>query len=154
MKVYLVRHGDAVVAEHDVHRPLSDKGRIEVEKVAHFLQKNEIFVERIFHSEKLRAGQTAEILAKGLKHAPAIESLNGLLPDDSVQPIAVCCNHWQNDVMLVSHLPFLPKLVCELILGYDNKLFTDFQTAGILCMERNGLFDWTINWMVNPKILG
>ena len=63
MMLYLVRHGDAVGADVNPTRPLSEEGREEVLKVAHHLKKNRIEVDHIWHSGKVRAIETAEIIA-------------------------------------------------------------------------------------------
>lgn len=153
MKIYLVRHGDALSVDQDAQRPLSEKGIAEVKKTADFLQKNNIQVERIYHSGKLRAVQTAEIIAKTLDQNLLVEFLNGMDPDDPVHEVAIYCNHWEKDVMLVGHLPFLPKLVTELVLTHDYQQFVEFATGGILCLERKGHFNWFLNWLIDPSLL-
>lgn len=40
MHLYLIQHGDAKSEQEDPARPLSDKGRRDVEKVAGFLSAN------------------------------------------------------------------------------------------------------------------
>lgn len=67
MFVYLGQHGEAEREEVDPARPLTEKGRNDVRKVALFTAGAHVRVERIFHSGKLRARQTAEILGGVLK---------------------------------------------------------------------------------------
>lgn len=153
MKIYLVRHGDALPVDQDPHRPLSPKGREDVLKTAQFLARNKIRIERIFHSGKLRSTQTAEILSQHIGKHVAIEYLAGMQPDDTVGSIASYCNHWDNDLMLVGHLPFLGKLVAELILGNESRDFVSLNTASVICMERKGHFTWAINWLIEPNLL-
>lgn len=153
MKLYLVRHGDALDSTLDASRPLSKKGQLEAMIVAKFLQKNNIEAEQIYHSGKLRAQQTAESLASVMQSHPQINMLEGLKPDDNVKPIAVYCNHWQQDILLVGHLPFMSKLVSELIFKQDDKLCIDFHTASILCLQRLGIFQWYISWFIFPSLL-
>ncbi|MBA2654589.1 MAG: phosphohistidine phosphatase SixA [Gammaproteobacteria bacterium] len=151
MKLYLMRHGDAET--NDVQRPLSERGMDEVTKIAEFLASNHIEVEQIYHSGKLRAEQTARGVAANFTIAPKIDILSGLLPDDSVKAVAVYCNHWEQDVMLVGHLPFMPRLVSDLITGADDKQCIDFKTAAIVCLERIAIFQWSISWFVYPHLL-
>jgi phosphohistidine phosphatase len=153
MRLYLVRHGEAVVGEEGGQRPLNDKGQQEVRLMAKFLQENHILVNQIYHSGKLRAEQTAAALAAGLVARVNIDVLPGLLPDDSVKPIAVYCNHWIDDIMLVGHLPFMAKLVSELLLDRDEKQLVEFPTAGIICLERIAVFHWCILWFISPPLL-
>jgi len=62
MRLYLVQHGEAKREEEDPSRPLTENGRREVEIVAKFLSEAGIKIDKILHSGKLRAAQTAEIL--------------------------------------------------------------------------------------------
>ena len=66
MKVYLVQHGKAVDKSVDPERPLSDEGTQQTQAVADFIASLNIKVECIWHSGKMRAHQTAEILSKAV----------------------------------------------------------------------------------------
>ncbi len=66
MRIYLVQHGEAVAKDVDPERPLSEQGHNDVEKIATFLGNTQLGMERILHSGKLRAEQTAEIFADKL----------------------------------------------------------------------------------------
>lgn len=66
MRLYLVQHGEAKKEEEDPLRPLSERGREDVQRVAKYVEKLDIKASIIFHSGKLRAKQTAEILAEKL----------------------------------------------------------------------------------------
>jgi phosphohistidine phosphatase len=153
MRLYLVRHGDAVTAEQDIQRPLSHKGQDEVSTMAKFLQANNISVDQIYHSGKLRAEQTAIALAAGKVTGVPVAILPGMLPDDPVSPVAISCNGWKQDVILVGHLPFMAKLVSELVLDRTDMQLVDFQTSAILCLERIAIFHWCISWLMNPSLL-
>ena len=63
MRLYLVQHGEAMSKDENPERPLTAKGRKNVTKTAKFLKKKGIRVRKIFHSTKLRAKQTAQIIA-------------------------------------------------------------------------------------------
>ena len=63
MKLYLVQHGEACAKDVDPDRPLTDAGKADVERLAAFLGQVGIRVDRVIHSGKLRAVQTAERLA-------------------------------------------------------------------------------------------
>ena len=126
MIVYLVRHGEAVPEDADPKRPLSAKGRNEVEGTARELKDEGAKVDEIWHSEKLRAKQTAQIIARDLGVSRVIEK-TGLKPDDPVEPIAEMLREASrvtpdaqrnslhprptHNVLIVGHLPFIPKLV-------------------------------------------
>lgn len=107
--IYLVRHGDAVPEATNPERPLSEKGRAEVEVTAIELLAQGAKVDEIWHSPKQRARQTAEILARALKVSKVIEK-EELKPDDSVIPIAELLKKTQKNILIAGHLPFIPKL--------------------------------------------
>ncbi len=89
MLVYLVRHGEAVPDNVDPARPLSEKGRAEVEETAKQLLADGAKVDEIWHSGKLRAKQTAEIIARVLGVEKVLEK-PGLKPDDPPDHLNLC----------------------------------------------------------------
>ncbi len=67
MQLYLVQHGASKSEAEDPQRGLTADGRRVVEAVARHLTNRGVSVVRIEHSDKLRARQTAEIIAKQLR---------------------------------------------------------------------------------------
>src|SRR3989442_4166078 len=63
MDCYLVQHGEATPEQDDPARPLTDRGRREVEPVAEAAKRSGVGIAEIVHSGKIRAPQTAELLA-------------------------------------------------------------------------------------------
>ncbi len=55
MQLILVQHGDAVAETINPARPLTERGREDIEQLAAFLAKNGVRVARVVHSGKLRA---------------------------------------------------------------------------------------------------
>lgn len=151
--LYLVRHAEAVREIEDARQPLSERGRQEMERVAGFLATCGIAVDRILHSGKLRAKQTAEILAAALHPALGAAEAEGLAPlDDPV--------HWfekidetAESLMLVSHLPCLPKLCSLLLYGEQDSNVVTFNPGSVLCLRGEAKGLWFIQWMVTPSIL-
>jgi phosphohistidine phosphatase len=152
MRLYLVQHGDAVPERLDPERPLSAAGRQDVEAVARLLARNGIRAERLAHSGKLRARQTAELLAAALAPGMVPETMTGLNPNDPVEPVAQSIAEWTSDVMLVGHLPFMGKLVAHLIAGDERKLVVAFVPGTVVCLERGEAGRWAIMWMVRPEL--
>jgi phosphohistidine phosphatase len=64
MLLYLVQHGEAKKEEEDPQRGLTDKGRKDVQTIAASARKMNVQPDRIFHSAKLRAQQTAALLVE------------------------------------------------------------------------------------------
>ena len=134
MRLYLVQHGEAVPEDVDAARPLSPSGRADVARMAGFLAAGGVRVGRIMHSGKRRAEQTAEIIGAALGSAPeARADLNPMDPTDSVARDAAT---WDQDVMLVGHLPFMAKLASRLIAGREDAGVVAFQPGTIVCLER------------------
>ena len=69
MKIYLMQHGEAKSKADDPERGLSDQGQKDVQEMANFINRNEISVNRIIHSGKLRVQQTVEIISENMSTA-------------------------------------------------------------------------------------
>jgi phosphohistidine phosphatase len=154
MKVYLVRHGDAVSSGVDPKRPLSEQGRAEIKKVASFIKPLKISVEHIWHSGKLRAAQTAEIIAESVAVTKDCSSHNNLGPNDDVTIIANEFEAYNVDIMLVGHLPFIENLASLLVTGGQFVNIVSFDAGSIVCLNRSDPRQWQIEWMITPEILG
>lgn len=152
MKIYLVRHGEAVSSEVDPKRPLSEQGLVDVRKVASFIRPLKISVEHIWHSGKLRAAQTAEIMTGVVvgKDYSAHESLG---PNDDVTNIADEIEAYDTDLMIVGHLPFLAYLASLLVAGKETANVVAFDAGSIACLNRSDSGRWQIEWMITPELL-
>jgi phosphohistidine phosphatase len=153
MRLYLMQHADALPKEVDANRPLSQRGRGDVERMAAFLGQRAVAVERIYHSGKSRARQTAEILGGRIAPGLTPERLAGINPDDPAQPIANDVGAWREDTLLVCHQPFLGKLTCLLVGGEENAEYLSFEPGTIVCLESMPKRRWTVFWMIRPKLL-
>jgi phosphohistidine phosphatase len=107
MHLYLVQHGAAKAETQDPQRGLTDEGRRTVERMAQFLSALRLTVDRIEHSDKLRARHTAEILAALLQPAEGTKQVAGIAPNDDVEPMRARLEKESNNLMLVGHLPYL-----------------------------------------------
>jgi phosphohistidine phosphatase len=152
MKLYLVRHGEAVHQSPDALRPLSEAGEREVAQVAAVLHGAGVRVDRIWHSGKLRAEQTASILAGQLRHRTAIEQVSGIAPLDPVTAFARDLDVWQEDTMVVGHLPFLARLVALLLHTATTDEPVTFATGSVACLERTPEDHWVLRWLLSPKL--
>lgn len=153
MKVYLVRHGDAVSSDVDPRRPLSKQGLADVRKVASFIKPLQISVEHIRHSGKLRAAQTAEILAESVQVKKDCSAHEALGPNDDVTILADELEAYDTDLMIVGHLPFMAYLVSLLAAGKDISNVAAFDAGSIACLNRSSPGQWKIEWMIAPELL-
>lgn len=151
MLLYLVRHADALSDDEDPARRLSEKGIQRIKKVASYMAELNIEVNRIFHSKKLRAMQTAQVLTEYIKIEGGISETDGLAPMDDPQIWVERISEMKEDIMLVGHLPFLGRLAAFILCGDKKKNIVDFKTAGIVCLRR---FEdnWLIEWMIMPEV--
>ena len=154
MKVLLVRHGEAVSETIDPDRSLSSRGQRKVEQVAAFLDDADVQFDRIMHSGKTRARQTADQLGRYLIPGIKAEAVSGLNPDDSVKHFAEQVLEWTQNTIVVGHLPFLAILVAQLIKsGNATHSFIRFTPATAVCLERSEDGLWSIIWMIDPELL-
>ena len=148
MKLYLVRHGDALPEELDPERPLSEQGQKEIDRLAEILVQRGLSVGTILHSGKTRAAQTAERLAAKLLPAQGVLASDNLAPLDPVRPMADRITAMADDTMIVGHLPFLGKLVSLLVAGKEDSNAVNFKSGGLVCLKRGENRNWTIDWTV------
>jgi len=152
MKLYLIQHGEATTEEVDPSRPLTAKGRSDVQKIASFLKGIRIRPGAILHSGKKRAQQTAEIIAAPLRGDCHVPARGGLAPNDPVSALANELSGVDNELMIVSHLPFLGKLASTLLTGSESKIVVAFRQGGVVCLQRNEDQRWQVAWMVTPDL--
>jgi len=154
MWLYLIQHGDPVAKEEDRERPLSPRGRAEVGKVAGFAVRHCCGIApstSIRHSGKLRAQQTAELLAATL-HLPKPEPADGLQPMDDPTLWCKRLQEMTSDLILVGHLPHLSELAALLLCGEGAREIVRFRMGGIVALKREN-DKWTLHWQLIPEIV-
>ncbi len=150
MKLYCVRHGEAVSAIENPERPLTARGVEGVWALAQSVAVQNIKVAQLIHSPRLRAKQTAELWAKALHPQVVTESPSGLDESDSIDEMMEHIQHWQEDTMLVGHMPFMSQLVSALVVGEPFHSLVNFQPGTIVCLEHFSEGQWLINWVLRP----
>ena len=152
MRLYLLRHGEPQPKEKDPERRLTQRGRLDVATIGRFLGQNGLRVPEIWHSEKARVRETAEIIAQAVGSSRLLPK-PGLAPLDPVDRIRDDIVEREEDVMLVGHLPFLSRLA-NLLLGcpIETTIFR-FKAGEITCLERNGVGHWQVLFTVYPHLL-
>lgn len=153
MRLYLIQHGEATSEQVDPLRPLTDKGQEDIRRIASFLKEAKVRPTLIYHSEKLRAKQTAEIIASTMALNELLRERKGLLPQDAVNVVAQEILPSVRDLMIVGHLPFLSKLAALLLIGKEEGNLIAFQQGGVVCLQRAENQCWQVAWMVVPEIL-
>ncbi len=153
MKLYLLQHGDALPEQANPDRPLSERGVKDVRRLADFVWKHGILVEHVYQSGKTRARETAEIVAARMAAGVKIEATTGLNPNDPVEPWEKHINNWQEDTLLVGHMPFMGRMAAYLLRGNSGSQVVAFEPGSMLCLERDESGHWAITWMLRPELL-
>jgi len=153
MFLYLVQHAKAKSEEEDPDRPLSEEGLFDIERVAAYVSQQGFAVDTIFHSNKLRAKQTAEVLAIHIKPSASITEKDSMAPLDDPAIWAERLNGMTRSVMLTGHQPHLGKLASLLLCGDADKHIIAFRMAGIVCLGRDDSGIWSLQWMLIPDVI-
>lgn len=152
MRLYLLRHGEPQPEEKDSQRRLTPRGRLDIATIGRFLEQNDLYIPEIWHSDKARVRETAEIIAQALGTTRLLQK-SGLAPLDPVGPIRGDIIDREDDIMLVGHLPFL-SILANLLLGVPpEKQMFRFKTGEIACLERNGEGYWRLLFSIYPHLL-
>jgi phosphohistidine phosphatase len=153
MFLYLVQHGDAKKEEEDRARPLSEKGLRDITRVASYISQLDIKIYKIFHSTKLRARQTAEVLSGNLNPVKGMSEVDGLSPLDDPDIWAGRLKDVPDDIILVGHLPHLTRLASVLLCGDSGRNSVSFRMAGVVCLMKDDKGAWSLQWMLTPEIV-
>jgi phosphohistidine phosphatase len=152
MPIFLVQHGRCLPKEADPEKGLSDEGKREVERIAEVAAHYGVQVDRIVHSGKKRARQTAQRFASALKPRRGSQEMAGLRPLDAVKPVADALSGNER-LMLVGHLPFMSRLASYLVTGSAETPVFEFQNGGIVCLNHQAASKtWIIQWTLMPTI--
>ena len=143
MKLYLAQHGPAVDKTVNRDRPLSEEGQQEVAGVARYLKQADAKISGIYHSGKTRAQQTAAIIADelGIDH---VDQLDGINPNDDIEPVVEQINKLTDDTMIISHIPFLPRIVSRLLTG-NIQAEASSMPGNIICLDRDKDGYWSLS---------
>lgn len=163
MELYLLRHGLAVERgapgfKDDSTRPLTPKGRRQLRKITAAIKKMDLRCDQILSSPLVRAKQTAEIVAAGLKLKKQLKFSNALAPAGSPAVLfrqLARLKPSPKRLLLVGHEPGLSRLVSRLITG-GLELQLDFKKGGLCKLEVETLRDSKcakLVWLLTPKQL-
>ncbi len=154
MDVYLMQHGEAVPAEVDPDRPLDENGQANVAAVAARAALCGVRIDRIRHSDKLRAVQTAQLLGRTLACAD-VAPAKRLHPNDAVEVAAfeLVDPARSGSLGIVSHLPFLDRFAATLVAGDQSAQVVAFRNAALVKLVPGrdpGRF--AVAWILTPEL--
>jgi phosphohistidine phosphatase SixA len=142
MRIYLVRHGDAVPEEDagsDRDRWLSPRGREAARILGRLLREQAVAVDAIVASPLPRAVQTAELLAAALDYLDPIATRRCLEPSAHPRVAAGELATFGGAVLVVGHEPSISALGGFLL---GRPAFPPFRTAQCCAIE-GGKPTWT-----------
>ena len=149
MKLCFLRHGEADWpnwTKPDNERPLTERGRKEMKRVAKFLERLKLVPDVILTSPLPRASQTAEIVGQRLGIELQIES--ALAHGFNIERLRrLLAKRDSECVMIVGHEPEFSEIIGELTGGK-----TKISKAGVALLEinRSGT-SGTLLWLFPPK---
>ena len=153
MQLYIVQHGDSVPKDVDPDRPLSDRGRADIQRLTEWLSNHNVQVARILHSGKTRAKETAEILRPLLKSRSHIYEGQGLAPNDSPDAFLQQLRDPKKDTLLVGHMPFVARAVSQALTGAPDRQLVEFVPGSVAGIERSKGASWRLFMFARPEFL-
>jgi len=112
------------------------------------MKSRSIKVDTIWHSTKLRAVQTAEIIAEALA-CEKIQARDDMNPLDTMEKLPGEILASNKDIMIIGHLPFLQKLADRLLTGSEESEIIAFKNSGVVSLDYDE--KWKIDWLVSPE---
>ena len=150
MRLYVVQHGEALSKDVDPERPLSDKGRADIERLAEWLGKQAVKVAEILHSGKTRARQTAELLERLLESRGRIHQEVCLGPNDSPTIFLDRLHDHPKDILVVGHMPFVARMVSLAITGGPYRQVVEFEPGTVAGLVRHDAKVWRLFFLARP----
>jgi phosphohistidine phosphatase len=154
-----VRH--AIAAERgdkwpdDTQRPLTKAGIERFAQAVKGLKALDVALDEVLTSPLVRARQTAEILAAGLKRPPPIKTLDALAPGRTSAAVVAAVGKAARRprVALVGHEPDLGELAAYLIGAGKALPFRKGGVCRIDLVEDSVTPQWTLVWFMPPRVL-
>ncbi len=146
-RVVLVHHAEAVGPEVDTRRPLSARGRAGAAALARLAAERGITPRAVWHSGKLRARETAGEFLDACNPLAMFTAMRGLQPTDPVETALDAVRRTSDDLVIVGHLPHLPRLLRRLVGEDEDQGPTSLPLHGmvVLVSNDNGL-TWRETW--------
>ena len=141
MKVYLVHHVDALSAEQDPQRHISQKGHDQADRLGTRWRALGVKPVSILHSDKQWTIDTAERIAAKLdaqdRTAQAAYPIN---TGDPVAPFVAEITAAGGDIMMCGHVDYLLRSASRLVCGDETRKVVEFKPGNgtAVCLEGEG----------------
>src|ERR1051326_6295916 len=154
MKLYFLRHTEALDGPDDAARPLSPGGKNDARELGRFLKRAGVEFDAAWSSPLIRAKQTAEIVLAACGQATL--EIEKALSNEAAQSDF---DRWLKGlpalkrVLLVGHAPSLPERVRRLLGLTIPETFT-MPKGGLACLETEDRLSAGLKFFITPKPLG
>ena len=157
MKLYFLRHAEALAGEDDAARPLSPHGREQGAVMAKFLSDAGVRFSAAYTSPLVRAHQTGEVVLRtmGLAGDVKLQTAKQLLNETTVTQ----WSHWleslpeSKHVLLVGHAPSLSDRVRALLRVVDANAL-ELPKGALACIKTDERTAGTLKYLITPRSLG
>jgi phosphohistidine phosphatase len=161
MDLIVLRHGEAgkrmPSSGQDAERSLTVSGSEEVEQVAKCIKALKLEFNIIATSPLKRASETADIVAKIMKKADAVQLWDELKPESDSKSLYRRLAKLRADstILIVGHEPYLGSMIGELI-GGKAGVRISLKKAGMAKVEVTALHplpSGELRWLLTPRLV-
>ena len=157
MKLYFLRHAEALDGADDARRPLSPAGCEQAHQIGLCLRHSDVAFDLAFTSPLVRAQQTLAIVLASTNGARPVQAQEtpALLNETDADAFA----DWlvqlpdANHVLLVGHEPTLSARVRRM-LGLKRAEALELSKGAVACVKTVDQRAGTLKFLLTPKLLG
>ncbi|MCU0695089.1 MAG: phosphohistidine phosphatase SixA [Myxococcaceae bacterium] len=148
MKLYLVRHAIAEEGADDDARALTKEGVARFRQQVALLERLDVTFDRVLHSPKKRAVDTAELLERLCEGDFEVTPLLASAPTQRLLDACV-----GEAVALVGHEPHLSTLLAWLVLGEKVAGKVELKKGAVACLDGPlAPGQMQLTWVLPPKV--
>lgn len=151
MNLYIMRHGEAAPNAVDSERLLTAYGVESIERLAAYCAQGRLQCSSIWNSPLKRAEQTAVIMHEHLGLKLPREVVSDIQPGGDPDVVRALVEQQRQDLLLVSHLPFVDRLTSLLLSGRSRDM-VHFRPGTIVALEAIA-GQWFLSWCLHPKMI-
>ena len=144
MNIYMVRHGEA---ERFGENALTNNGKNQALEMARWFKSKGHHLDKIIHSSKLRAIETAQIFGDILD--VKTELVSGICPEDNPSQFIDKLNEVNESILVVTHMPFIDLVTSKLSMSESTLI--PFSNVTMVAFEKTDTYKYL--WNMSPEEL-
>jgi phosphohistidine phosphatase len=157
VKLYFLRHAEAIDGADDDRRPLSPHGCEQAEELGKFLGKAEVLFDAAYTSPLVRARETARLVLDAIDSASRVraERVDALRNETSQADFEGWLARLPDArrILLVGHEPTLSARV-RAMLGMSRVKAFEFSKGAVVCVDTADRRTGSLKLLITPKVLG